>query len=404
MAFTQQPATQCSAYRPVKFRFESGTTSDAVEKLVVEVWNAATTTLIASYRKDWTSRTGSGPTYNYLFDFDISGLLQAIIDPIPSARSGVMADPGALTGLAANASIGVYVKAQLEIRNTDNLLETSGSQVTSDTLYAFNIVRQHTDAQDLNDFVTADPRKVLNGSTGPIPIREDETFFVCFIAKTGIAKARFTLRKRDGTTVTANAPGAPPSLSTWADKRICFYNVGPRAANSYFTLDLATYSGYDVFIADASNNPITETLSFDLVEHCEANELRLQWLNSKGGADGYTFNAVRRTGTAVKSDTSEKPLTWGFSSFDYNQRGKYRTNVQIEEFWEVETRVIDESEANYVAGLFTSPECYIERVGDTWYIPALISDARIIESDSEEVGVILKAVITLANEKRVQRY
>lgn len=403
MAFTQQPATQCSAYRPVKFRFESGTTSDDVEKLVVEVWNSATTTLIASYRKDWTSRTGSGP-YNYIFDFDISGLLQSILDPIPSARSGVMADPDALTGYATNASIGVYVKAQLEIRNTDNLLETSGSQVTSSTLYAFNIVRQHTDPQDLNDFVTASPRMVLNGTTGPIPIREDETFFCCFIAATGIAKARYTLRKRDGTTVTAQSTGAPPSLATWVDKRICFYNIGPRVANAYFTLDFATYSGFDVFIADASNNPLTETMSFELVEHCPGNELRLQWLNSKGGSDGYTFNAVKKSGTAVKSSTSEKPLTWGFSSFDYNQRGKYRTNVQVEEFWEVETRVIDEGEANYVAGLFTSPECYVERVGDEWYIPALISDARPIRGNSEEVGVILKATITLANEKRVQRY
>ena len=145
-------------------------------------------------------------------------------------------------------------------------------------------------------------------------------------------------------------------------------------------------------------------MSFEMVEHCPGNELRLQWLNSKGGADGYTFNAVKKSGTAVKSDTSEKPLTWGFSSFDYNQRGKYRTNVQIEEFWELETRVIDEDEANYVAGLFTSPECYVERVGDEWYVPTLISDARPIRGNSEEVGVILKATITLANEKRVQRY
>ena len=67
-----------------------------------------------------------------------------------------MADPDALTGYAPNASIGVYVKAQLEIRNAENLLEPSGSQVTSSTLYAFNIVRQHTDDQTHADEAGAD--------------------------------------------------------------------------------------------------------------------------------------------------------------------------------------------------------------------------------------------------------
>jgi hypothetical protein len=299
----------------------------------------------------------------------------------------------------------VYVKAQLEARNpTTNLLETSGSQVTSDTLYAFNIIRQHNDNQTLDAFLTASPRGLLNGTNGPIDIRDGEAFILSGIAHASQSRARFTLFKRDGTTENQNIIGAPVSLGTYADKRIFGFNVGPRAASAFFTLGYATHTGYSVFIADSGNNALTDTLTFSLVEKCQALDLRLQWLNSKGGADGFTFNAVKRTGTAVKSDRSEKPLTFGFASFDHNQRGLYRTNVQVEDFWEVETRVIDESTAEWVAGLFTSPEAYIEQQGSEVYIPAIVSDAKIVYADSNEVGVIMKAVITKANQKMTQRY
>lgn len=401
-SFTQQPAEHVSCYRPIKFRFESGSTSDAVEKAYIELYNSGGT-LLASYRKDWTSRTGSGP-YNYIFDFDISGFLQARLDPVPSAKSGVILHPDAVVATSTNGSLGVYVKAQIEIRNANNLLEASGSQITSDTIYAFNIIRQFDEDQTLDEFVDATFRSVLiEQPLNGIDIRTDENFFYCFIVNEDVAKARYNLYEADGTLTQEEIAITIPSGSTYHNKRIAAVSVGPRLANNYFTLD-SQYVRFDVFMADSGGTALTQSISFNLVERCPGRELRLHWLNSRGGVGAYTFNAVKRENVEAKSSSAEKPITWGFSTFDPNQRGRYRTNIERADYWELESRVVTEDIGEYLAGLLASPEVYVEQIGESFYLPVVVEDGRIITADTEEVGVIVKMKISLANKKSVQRY
>lgn len=404
-SFTAQPDTYVSAYRPIRFKFESDSTSDIVEKLVVEVYNADGDELIATYRKDWTSRSGSDP-YTYEFEFGIEGLIQDLLDPLPSRQAGVFAAPDALNGYAHNSSLWCYVKAQIEIRNTDNLLETSGSQITSDTFYAFNIARQHDEDPGLDDYVDSGVRKILNDPPDVgIDIRTNEAFWLCCILNQDIVRARYTLYNKDGSSSSHNVSLSFPSASTNDNKKVVTVGVGPRTANAYFTLD-DTVRSYDVFLADSSNNPLTETLTFNIVPKCPGKELRIHWLNSRGGADAYTFAGIRREEVEVKSSGAEKPLTWitGDSSpHNRNQRGKFRTDVRRVDEFSVETMIIDESLARWVSGALESPEAYIETVGLDYYQPAIVADGKIGPANSELVGAILKMVVSLANEKVLLR-
>lgn len=406
MAFTAQPATQVSAYRPIKFKYDSGTTTDLIEKLVVEVYNAATSTLIATYRKDWKSRTGSDPNYNYICEFDISGLVQSLLAPLPSAKSGAVPSPDALNGYVNDASIWLYVSVYWEKRNGDNLLEAVAAAEDSDTIYAFNLVQQHDEEQTLADYIDTGARKVLHDPPSDgIDIRLTDAFWLSCILNKDIARARYAVLHGDGTTTNHNVSLSFASAAANHDKKVIVVGVGPIAASAYFTL-LESDVSYAVFLADSSNNPLTETLTFNILPRCAGRELRVHWMNQRGAFDSYTFDGIKRRPVEVKSGSGEKPLVWTAGSAEphsRDQRGRYRTDIRRSDVWEVETRIIDENKAEWLAGLLGSPEAYIEQVGLDYYLPAMVIDGKITYADTEQVGAILKFSITLANEKFTPR-
>lgn len=403
MAFTSEPATYISAYRPIRFAYDSGSTTDIIEKLVVTVYQASDDSVIAQYRKDWTSRTGSGP-YNYTCEFDISGLLQSILDPLPSGKSAIFPDPDALNGYSHNSSLGLYVGCYWEKRNGDNLLEAVAAEEQSATLYAFNITQQHNEVQDLSDYVDAGARKVLHDPpAGGIDIRVTDAFWLCCILNSDIARARYTVYHKDGTTTNHNMSLSFSSAVANHNKKVVFVGVGPRTANSSFTIDEDDYR-YTVFLADSSNNPLTETLSFNILPKCAGRELRVHWMNSRGGADAYTFDGIKRRNAEVKSGSGERPISWTAGAPDQrNQRGRYRLDVRRSDPYEIETRILDEDKAEWVAGIMDSPEAYIEQEGLDYYLPAMILDGKVTYANTEEVGAILKLSISLANEKITPR-
>lgn len=405
-AYLAQPATQVSAYRPIKFKYESGSTTDLIEKLIVSVYNDETSTLIATYRKDWTSRTGSDPNYNYICEFDISGLVQSLLAPLPSSKSQALPAPDALNDYADDASLWVYVSCQWEKRNDDNLLEAVGTAEDSDVVYAFNLVQQHDEAQGLSEYVDTGARKVLHDPPAEgFDVRVTDSFFLSCILNQDIARARFAVLHGDGTTTNHNIPLSFASAAANHNKKVVSVNVGPYAANSFFSIAESDVS-YTVFLADGSNTPLTETLTFNILPRCAGRDLRLHWMNERGGFDAYTFDGIKRRTAEVKSGSGEKPLVWVAGSVaphDRNQRGKYRTDVRRADVWEVETRIIDEDKAEWLAGLLASPEVYVEQVGLDYYLPAMVIDGKITYADTEQVGAILKMAITLANEKFTPR-
>lgn len=71
--------------------------------------------------------------------------------------------------------------------------------------------------------------------------------------------------------------------------------------------------------------------------------------------------------------------------------------------YEIETRILPENTAEWLAGILSSPEIYIEQPGLDYYLPAMISDGKVTYANTEEVGAILKLSISLANDKITPR-
>jgi hypothetical protein len=411
-SFSAQPPAQCSAYRPVKYQVESSVVTDAVEKLRIRVYNADGDVLLAEYRKDWIVRVGSDPDYSYTFEFDIQGLMQSLLDPLPSALSGVFMDLTGFIAYAPGASISVYVKVVYEFRDSDNLLVAAEEdEITSNTITVFNLIQQHEELQGLSGYVTAGMRHLLTDIPDSTEIREGEAFNLAFVVNQNISRMIVTVDYKNGDTNSGIAGVNLDDYTSAHNKKVMVAGVGPRNLflNTQWIGDPIvideTVAAYEVAFANASNTRLTDSLRFVLIESC-SHELRLHWMNDRGGCDAFTIDAKRRDVVEVKSNRAEKPLTWyagGEVPHDRNQRGRFRLEVNRSDTWEVETRIEDESIAAWLAGLLASPEVYVEQPNKTYYLPAMVTDGKITTADNDEVGAIVKLTIEAANDRIVQR-
>ena len=84
---TSQPQNAVSAYEPTKYIVSSITTASKIEKMVVTVRRTSGLTTVGVLYRDWTRRTGSGPSYTYEFEADVSGILQSVLRPFASSRT-----------------------------------------------------------------------------------------------------------------------------------------------------------------------------------------------------------------------------------------------------------------------------------------------------------------------------
>jgi len=254
-------------------------------------------------------------------------------------------------------------------------------------------------------------RHFLTDVPSGIEIREEEAFNLAFVVNQSISRMIVAVDYKNGDTASGTAGVNLSDYTAAHNKRVMVAGVGPRNLflNTQWIGDPIvideTVAAYSVVFADASNNRLTDTLAFTLADPCP-DLLRLHWLNERGGADAYTVDAVRRSVVEVKSNRAEKPLTWyagGEVPHDRNQRGRFRLEVNRADTWEVETRILDEDVATWLAGLLASPEVYVEQPFKTYYLPAMVSDGKIVPADSEEIGAILKLTIEVANDRIVQR-
>ncbi len=413
-SFSAQPATQCSAYRPVKWAYDTGVSSLAVEKIRIRVYNAAGNVLLAEYRKDWMSRAGTDPDYTYFFEFDIQGLMQSLLDPKPSALSGVFMDLTGFIAYAPGASMSVYVKVAEEYRDEDNLLQTiEEGELTSNTITVFNLIQQHEELQDLSEYVIGAPgmRRFLTDIPNETEIRENDAFNIAFIVNQSISRMIVTVDYKNGDSTSGTAGVNLDSYTAAHNKKVMVAGIGPRNLflNDQWIDDPIvidnTVAAYEVVFADVSNNRLTDSVRFNVIEACQ-HELRLHWMNDRGGCDAYTIDAKRRDVVEVKSNRAEKPLGWvagGEVPHDRNQRGRFRLEVNRSDTWEVETRIEDEAVAAWLGGLLASPEVYVEQPYKNYYLPAMVTDGKIIAADSDEVGAIVKLTIETANDRIVQR-
>lgn len=411
-SFSAQPAAQCSAYRPVMFVADTGVTTVAVEKLRIRVYNADTDALLAEYRKDWISRTGTDPNYTYTFRFDLQGLMQSILDPLPSALSGVFLPLTAYAEYAPGASISIYVRVTNEFRDDDNLLVAAEEEeIESNTITVFNLIQQHEELQDLSPYVASGIRMLLTDIPEYTDIRLDEGFSIAFIVNQNISKMVVGVTYKNGDSDSAESGLALFGYTDAHNKKVMVVGIGPRNIElnpSWIGAGIViddTVASYTVSFLSSDNVRLTESIFFNVEDPC-AHGLRLHWMNSRGGADAYTLDAKKRSVVEVKSNRAEKPLTWIAGAevpHDRNQRGRFRLETNHSTTWEVETRILDEDVAGWLAGLLASPEVYVEQPFKTYYLPAMVTDGKIIPADSEEIGAILKLTIETANDQIVQR-
>jgi len=419
-SITLQPQSKCSAYRPILFTINSDTSTALFEKCVVKVYNASTSALIGEYRKDWKRRGGSGPTYFYTFDADISGLIQSVIAPLPDNITDVFLPFTDVVEYSEANSIRVYCKFRFEYRDgTTNLLTDYGSELTSDTFTAFNLIQQHEEYQSLGPWTTNPSRNLLHDfPASGVDIRLTEAYSLSFICHEEITTARIVFTQTNGVIDFAYFDCDPGSLSSYSDVRVVTVAAGPRNINAVpsgdwitaiapqltidetiasYTMDFGYLDGED-FIA------LTDSVKFNLVEACPST-IRIHWLNQRGGADAYTFDAKRRDQYETKSSIAQRPLTWtgGVDPHDRQQKGNFKTETQAVDYWEVESRILLPDVASWISAALASVEVYIEDPVDEFYLPVILSDGKTEPNNSDEVGAIIKFTLSQANQKITHR-
>jgi len=415
-----RPQNTISAYEPAKYIVDSLTTASILEKMVVNVRTASSGggTIIATLHRDWSRRTGSGPSYTYRFEVDISGILQALVGSSSSARYRAFILPAAGNIDCTDAYRTFFMEFKFLFRDpATNLLADFGDvEYVNISTTVFNVIRPAKSIFDefwVTRYRTAvgPPlyQALYNYVTGAqIPIKLTDHYALVFNTNYCYF-VRIVERLASGATHTSflSLPSAIHSTFT----KIFSVNIGPTyllslAASAYdanikpqFTTNTVSYS---VCCVTNVKVQITEEIQFTVLPACQSG-LRLAWVNQLGGVDMYTFDAKVVEGLEGASEIGIRPNIWAAANElpTPQSRGSYKVNSQRNEYYEVETRVLRPNLAEFVSQVLTSTEVYIyDTVMSTTnpYRSAIVTDAQIITSDSDEIGMILKFKVYPANQ------
>lgn len=407
-SIVSQPATVVSAHRPVEYLVDSDTTASVIEKAVITVYDAAFDSVIGTYRQDWERRAGSGPAYSYRFRCDIAGLVRSLLAPFSSERSEVFLPFGTKTALAAKNSLSVYAKIRFLYRNLQNTLDDFGVELTSNTTTVFNVAQQHRELQTLSPYIAASGRLLmLDAPTRGIPVAEGEAYSLAFVCNTNITTMRLRVVQTNGVEDVAYLDTQLSGIVTNTNKRVQVVGVGPRNLNAIpdtgwlDNFNILLDAGIREYRIDfgsgdaATYTALTGAARFVMQDTCEGTNIRLHWLNTRGGVDAFSFDAIRIEETEGKSADAVRALPW---PHDREAKRMFKTGTEQRDGWRVETRIISADQARYVAGLLGAVEVYMETPYEQFYTPVYIVDGKIEIDDSEKVGSILKFQVLQSNE------
>lgn len=407
MATISNPGTLLSAYRPIQYEIVSDNTALLYEKAVITLYDS-TNTQLAQYRVDWYEKTPVLSLFKYKYRIDVSGLVRSLLYPLPDQRTATLLPPSAKNAVSQKNSIEVYVKVRFEYRDsTTNLIEDAGVEITSGNTVALALARQHAEAQSLIGYVDTVNRQLLHEipESGLI-IAPDEAFSMSFIHSETITTCRLSVTQTNGATDTAFFAFGLIGGSTATDKKVHTVGVGPRNLNAIppsswvdsFNIEIdETIRSYEIDFGSgngAGYTQITESALF-VIEKQTPSRLRIHWLNNRGAFDSYTFDAVLRRGIDADATAAKRSLTWSSTINPHNseQQQNFKTSVQSADFYEVESRILIDALAGYVAGLINSVEVYAETPNVTTYTPVVVQGGKVIHADNELVGLIIKAQV-----------
>jgi hypothetical protein len=403
--YVTQPATNSSAYRPVRFTFRTAATLQLQEKAEVEV-QLGDGTPVAKFMVDYKTRVPDSTNFRYNFEVDIQSIAQSLTIPLVDVQH-----PGARTAYEgtvfaeAKSSVDLKIVVQFYKREFGSTDPVSGT-ITSNTITCWPIVTQTNEGHQIgNAFINSPVRNLLSRFYGPnnIPIRINENFSLSIVQPASVHNLFWSQTSKTGTTTTGSITFPAGTFnSANDDKKILCVNVGPRGLlllNSLVPVITADTARYSVRLRNSSNQNLSALLSFQMV--CAKNniDLRLGWMNDIGGFDYFTFSLSRTQSVRTSSDSAAIPLTWtSQTNAPVGNKSRFKANSFRDDIYELESDVLERTEARWVSYVLNSPEVYGEIDGPTNIYPVVVEDGETVVYESDEVtGVVVRLRIKLSN-------
>jgi len=205
--------------------------------------------------------------------------------------------------------------------------------------------------------------------------------------------------------------GAQPNASQFT------VNVGLDGISNLVALDgffppFTTFGSYNVQFGYITVSPgpsyaflaQTEKYIYNVTgDCCEKKTLRLHWMNLLGGADSFTFKYDKDLKLSTSYDEGSKALGWEIGSanpHNLSDVGKMKLKSEGVSFYEVDSGILTNAQADWLQDLLMSPKVYAEIDGN--FIPVIIDKKT--QSITRNAGKIRMAIVAiLANDKIIPR-
>lgn len=396
MSYTQTPDTLGAAYRPLVFWWNVNSAED-VERALVRVYAYGSSA--CEFRKDYIASSGT----NFTFEIDVQTIIARTLKPSTTNKSSLFSSLDAFNiDQNTDCQVDYYIDSYLEYRDSSGFIETSGAGETSSTLYGIAATRQQSQALPLTDYYfssTASPFDFLT-LTDSAEVGADDAFHLAFIGKS-IDAIRFRFYDEAGslqTTAIIDAIGFDPSFPS-----LCTVSCGPvnlldmtgysLILGTSMPTDIGQYAYYLVDVGDEDGvafTPYSNTFRFNLVKRCSWG-VRLYWMNPLGGADQYTFEGQVIKRYRHQGQVSEVTLPWNATQNPESQpyhRGILKTDISGDVVLDI-TQPLDYQTADWLRGLLTSPEVYLE-TDDGSYLAVAVEPGEVEIDTSNKASVNFK--------------
>jgi hypothetical protein len=112
---------------------------------------------------------------------------------------------------------------------------------------------------------------------------------------------------------------------------------------------------------NASVGPTSEIFYFYLYDNCLPEDTRIVWLNERGGYDYYTFQSYRQDSKKItRQNYDSRYYATNLASPDRNIGRSNKTfDTNVDQEIVLESNYLNIPYANWIEGLFTSPQVYI---------------------------------------------
>jgi hypothetical protein len=391
--YTNYPDNISSTLYPITYRNEQSSADSLFVNVYIDSVN------VGSFHADPAGV--STPPANFFY-IDVMGFCAANVAPFVRSQSTIF---GTLNDFYRSPNFidcfkELYVVSYPETISSAGYLVTSSAADTSSatyiipadlygTSYSLNAFRQSS-ASDMY-FLTSmrDTRKM----------RPTQNAFLSYLTL-GIDSARFLFYSGTtsalGVTLDLVVNSSANSMQTFSvglanilgqdtpGGSLVFHDaingVFPLTADnySYYTVSLGTYSG--------TYTKKSEALRFDIVPDCD-DKIEIHWFGQHSGAESVVIEGGRIDATKVGGDLVDITPPWNVlgsprrNSYD---KSVIRTDTTVAP----ETRIqcaVTQSEAEYLATLFQSPEVYVVVGGQ--YVSCAIENGTFKRTDNRAVSV-----------------